>query len=210
MKNKYVKNVVVLKVETHPGQSSLAAYILQNGDVDDALIEKEVRQTCEAELLKFMVPSYFIVLKEFPLNQNRKIDHSLLPLPVFKPQMIQEPQNDLEKNLRNLWSIVLGIPEKDISTESNFFDIGGNSLLSTKLISLIRRDIDHQVSIQDIFQFQTIRSFVSSLQNHLSITESQIPKLNLSSGLKCPNQIIFGLPNCPKQNSVQSPICFQD
>jgi hypothetical protein len=52
-----------------------------------------------------------------------------------------------------------------ISVYDNFFDLGGHSLLGMRLISAIRKELDVELSIKDLFNYPTI----ASLSTHLGL-----------------------------------------
>ncbi|MGB5976897.1 MAG: amino acid adenylation domain-containing protein [Cyclobacteriaceae bacterium] len=67
------------------------------------------------------------------------------------------PQSDLEKQLAELWSDVLG-SDSELDIEDNFFEMGGNSLHAARLVSLIKRKIGLRQGVRFIFDQPTIKS----------------------------------------------------
>jgi len=63
--------------------------------------------------------------------------------------------NDAERELAQLWADVLGLPIEEVGVESNFFSLGGMSVL---MLELARR-LD--VSLELVFKYPTIRSFLT-------------------------------------------------
>jgi hypothetical protein len=116
------------------GNDHLVAYV-QSSNID----EKQLREYCQSHLPPHMIPSIFIVLEKLPLNANGKIDRKLLPLPDLSSFTLSShtesntPQNQLEQHVHDVWCQVLKVNEKQISTNVNFFSIGGHSLLFIEL-----------------------------------------------------------------------------
>ncbi|CAF1433641.1 unnamed protein product [Adineta steineri] len=112
----------------------LVAYV-QSSDMN----EEQLRQHCRSHLPPHMVPSVFIILENFPLNANGKIDRKLLPSPHYPsstmPSVIEldTPANQAEKSVCEIWCQVLERNGRHISTTTNFFTIGGHSRLFIEL-----------------------------------------------------------------------------
>jgi len=64
------------------------------------------------------------------------------------------PQNIIEFRIREIWSEILGI--ENLSNKDNFFDLGGNSLMATHLITLINKRLGQELKIKDFFFDPTI------------------------------------------------------
>ncbi|CAF3842780.1 unnamed protein product [Adineta steineri] len=115
-------------------EEHLVAYV-QSSDID----EKQLREHCQSHLSPHMVPSLFIILDKLPLNANGKIDRKLLPPPKFSsPTMpslgeLDTPVNQVEKSVYDIWCQVLEHNGRHISTNTNFFTIGGHSRLFIEL-----------------------------------------------------------------------------
>ena len=73
-----VREAVVLVREDHPGDKRLVAYIAANeSDIDLVKLKAAIKKT----LPDYMVPSAFVVLDEFPLTGNGKVNKNELPAP---------------------------------------------------------------------------------------------------------------------------------
>jgi hypothetical protein len=93
---------------------------------------------CQAHLPDHMVPSAFILLEQFPLNVNGKINRKALPKVDFTKNEACDkvyigPSNDLERQIVQLWHEILKIEPSSISVTANFFRLGGVSLSLMKL-----------------------------------------------------------------------------
>ncbi len=86
----------------------------------------------------YMVPAAFVRLEGFPLNANGKIDRHALPAPDFgRTAARTAPATEAERALAGIWADVLGVSE--IGAEANFFELGGDSILSIQVVSRARR-----------------------------------------------------------------------
>jgi acyl transferase domain-containing protein len=85
------------------------------------------------------------------------------PVQHDRPQALSTtytpPSSDLERELIGLWEPLLGIAP--IGADDDFFELGGHSLLAIQLLSRVRETFLVEVSVQDIFEATTIRTFAS-------------------------------------------------
>jgi acyl carrier protein len=107
-----------------------------------------------------MVPAHFVVLREFPLNANGKVDRNQLPDPDESAHphehLYVAPTNDIEHTISSIWQEVLDLPNRPVGIDDNFFELGGDSMLSIKITALAAAK-GIQLTVKHIFHFQTIR-----------------------------------------------------
>ncbi len=82
------------------------------------------------------------------------------PVPMRRPGGTA-PRTRMERTLASLWQRAFGIA--DITTEDNFFDLGGGSLLMVRLHVTISQELQRDVPLVDLFRFPTI----AALARHL-------------------------------------------
>ena len=86
----------------------------------------------------YMIPRHFVLLDRLPLSSSGKVDVRALPDP--KPQRPKShkyvaPKSAMERTLVDIWSRVLDID--NIGTHDNFFDLGGSSLTSLRIVAML-------------------------------------------------------------------------
>ncbi|MEW6157225.1 MAG: amino acid adenylation domain-containing protein [Verrucomicrobiota bacterium] len=117
----------------------------------------EIRQAAQKELPEYMVPSAFVVIGEFPLTHNGKLDRDALPEPEeTRPDLegrYVEPRTRVEKTLAEIWQAVLRLDR--VGIHDNFFELGGDSILSIQIVARANR-AGMRVTPRHLFQFQTI------------------------------------------------------
>jgi amino acid adenylation domain-containing protein len=132
-----VGSCAVVAREALNGEQQLVAYIVgEPGRPSDA----KARAWLRRRLPEYMVPSAFVHLRELPTTASGKLDKAALPAPSrWETTRIgaEAPRNDTEKRVAALWANLLGRPVTDI--HSDFFDMGGHSLLAARLISEVQR-----------------------------------------------------------------------
>ncbi len=153
---------IVMAREDTPGDMRLVAY------VTGAVQESALRSALSAELPAHMVPAHFVVLGNFPLTPNRKIDRKALPAPsltTVETAAYIAPTSDIESQLAAIWQKVLGVTK--VGSSDNFFALGGHSLLAVQVHREIRDALGAaKLSITDVFRFPTL----SAMAKHLDDT----------------------------------------
>lgn len=150
-------NVAIAAVITYDvgSEKRLAAYYV-NGE--SAVSNQELRTYLKEHLPQYMVPSICIELEEMPLTPNGKIDRKSLPHPdtvsVELDTDFIEAENKTQQQLVDIWMKILGVER--VGIKDNFFDLGGHSLLATQLIARIRRELNKEISLRQIFEAPTI------------------------------------------------------
>ena len=113
-----------------------------------------------------MQPSSFVVLAEFPVNANGKIDRAALPAPeTSRPDLGQEfvaPRNPQEKQLADI--LVAGIGSRSGGIHDNFFDLGGASIQTLEVVDRAA-EVDVALSPEMIFQYQTVAELAAAGQS---------------------------------------------
>src|SRR5260364_263652 len=119
---------------------------------------QEVANLCLSKHLpEYMLPHAYRQVDLWPVSANGKLDAGRLPkLQLQKPYVA--PANPVERQLSQIWSEVLGIPESQISMQDNFFVLGGNSLLAMQAVRRLSHDLGLDLALQDFYQTPSIRS----------------------------------------------------
>jgi amino acid adenylation domain-containing protein len=106
----------------------------------------------------YMIPSIVMLVDDWPLNPNGKIDRkSLLDLDTRVPQgKYISPQNDTERTLTQIWGKLLRLEPEKISSSSNFFVLGGHSLLTIRMLAELNNNFNVVISVQSFFEWPTI------------------------------------------------------
>ncbi|GAL82256.1 malonyl CoA-acyl carrier protein transacylase [Algibacter lectus] len=159
-----IKKNAVLVNNLKSGEPRLVAY-LQSATVNqDSNI---VRNQLEEILPESMIPSIFIWLNEFPITTNGKIDKEKLPQPEYvRPDsapLFRKPRTKLEKDIASIWSDQLQVPS--IGIDDNFFEMGGTSLLTQKVATLMRKRFKLKIPVTKIYQHPTIKEIAAYIEN---------------------------------------------
>mmetsp|Transcript_23153 Transcript_23153/g.64167 ORF Transcript_23153/g.64167 Transcript_23153/m.64167 type:complete len:2474 (+) Transcript_23153:109-7530(+) len=112
----------------------------------------------------YMIPTKVHKIERFPLNKNRKLDIPQMLSMIKSSKDIDIGENHLgsasreEKILRLIWAQSLGLSPCRIKNDDNFFELGGTSLSAVVVSRTISKELETEVSVHDVFEYQTIES----------------------------------------------------
>jgi acyl carrier protein len=155
-----IEDAVVVVKKDNSGEAYLCAYYVSDRTIDKKLLIDFLKKS----LPDYMIPSFFMQLKELPLTVNGKLDAVSLPDPrVEAGKDFKSPANETESKLRELWAEVLELDKKAISTNRSFFELGGQSLKATLLMNKINRQFEVDLPLKEIFDKRTIEGIADYL-----------------------------------------------
>ena len=129
---------------------------------DHTLDGDALRTELAATLPEYLVPAAVLVLAEFPLTPNGKLDRDALPEPEFRgTRSGAAARTPREQVLCDLFADVLGLP--DAGADDDFFDLGGHSLLATRLISRVHAELGVELGIRALFESPTPARLAAAL-----------------------------------------------
>ncbi len=156
---KAVSTCVVVMREDRPGDQRLVEYHVLAPGFDSASFD--LRGYLRTKLPDYMVPQHFVELSSIPLTPNGKVDHGNLPVPQERQLDAPAPRTLLETQLIAIWENVLGV--SGIGQRDNFFDLGGHSLLTLRLLTQMEKVFNRQFPLSTIFQAQTIEEMAVAM-----------------------------------------------
>ncbi|MEM9163869.1 MAG: thioester reductase domain-containing protein, partial [Cyanobacteria bacterium P01_F01_bin.4] len=146
-----------------------------------AKLVPELRRFLQAQLPDYMVPSNFVVMPDFPLTPNGKVDRKALPEPqrdrTQSEATFVSPRTPLEAEIAELWAAVLSLEQ--VGVDDNFFDLGGHSLLAAELMFRLQEQFDVKLSLINIFMSPTVAGQAQLICDRKSDTAIDQPKLDL-------------------------------
>ncbi|WP_299135878.1 non-ribosomal peptide synthetase [uncultured Tenacibaculum sp.] len=184
-KSDRVEDSYVLVYNDDKGEELVLCFLVLSKigkNYDEHTIAKVLNDLCSKELPIYMHPSQYCIIEDFPLNLSDKVDgKKLLTIyesdfsgdRVLQTNNYQAPRTKLEEKLTAIWQNLLGISQ--IGIYDNFFELGGHSLLATRLVSVIRKEMDTEVTIRSIFMNPTIERL--SLHIEKSSEQAVLPSL---------------------------------
>jgi amino acid adenylation domain-containing protein len=160
-----VRQAVVIARELQENDKRLVAYVVSRTDAPPSATE--LRDFLRLSLPEYMLPSSIGFLASLPLTDAGKVDRRALP-PIsetIKPVADDVPSADLtsmELTLMGIWSDLLGV--KQMTVQDDFFELGGDSLLATQVVSRIQKAFAVEIPLRVMFDSPTIAALVREIE----------------------------------------------
>ncbi|MFH9870306.1 amino acid adenylation domain-containing protein [Streptomyces lydicus] len=163
-----VAEAAVVARDDGSGHKRLVGYVVADDAAagDAAPDTAALLRTLAGELPGYMVPSALVVLPALPLGPTGKVDVRALPAPDPAGHGTAEPvapRTPTEEALAVIWAELLGLPQ--VGVEDDFFDLGGDSVTSLRLMSRIGGAFGVEVSPRDFFDAPTIAALAERLED---------------------------------------------
>ncbi|MCV7113747.1 non-ribosomal peptide synthase/polyketide synthase [Mycolicibacterium setense] len=144
-----VDQAAVIAREDHPGDKRLVGYITGTADPVKA------RAALAERLPGYMVPAAVVALAAFPVTVNGKLDTRALPAPDYRDaEHYRAPAGPDEEILAGIYARVLGVER--VGADDSFFDLGGDSVSTMRLVSAINGTLNTELSVRTVFESPTV------------------------------------------------------
>ncbi len=152
-----IRNAAVALKKSAEGVEKLVAYLMPTNT--EPVDEKALQAFLSARLATYMIPSSLVTLAALPMLTSGKVDRQALPDPVATDKVptrpLQSPRTAVEIQLYAAWK--KRFDPEPVSVTDDFFDLGGNSLLASLLISELRQQVAFAfLSVKDLYAHRTI------------------------------------------------------
>ncbi|HVR99835.1 MAG TPA: amino acid adenylation domain-containing protein, partial [Thermoanaerobaculia bacterium] len=146
------------------GTQALVAYV---GSGESRPTAAELRTHLRARLPEYMLPAVFVVLSGLPWTPNGKVDRQALPDPEREPssENLNAPRTQAEELLAGIWAELLGLER--VGIHDSFFDLGGHSLLGTRLMSRIESRLGIALPLRALFETPTVEALATRIEQAL-------------------------------------------
>jgi amino acid adenylation domain-containing protein len=146
--------VVILRDDR--GNRRLTAYLIAEG-----VQTRDLRAYASSKLPDYMVPAAWVLLKEFPLTANGKLDRKALPEPAttVTEQAFVLPRDQAESEIAAIWANILHLPA--VGVTEDFFELGGDSLLGVRLFTQLRKLLGTDLPLATLFQATTVEQMAA-------------------------------------------------
>jgi acyl-CoA synthetase (AMP-forming)/AMP-acid ligase II/acyl carrier protein len=161
------------------GQRMLVAYLVAGAD----LTVQELREFLAARLPEYMLPAAFVRLDALPLKASGKVDRAQLPEPspdIMLGASPPEADGGIVRQVGALVAELLGVEQ--VSSEDNFFLMGGHSLFAAQLSARVRDAFGVELPLRTVFDAPTIAGLAAAVDRLLvaaveSLTEAEARSL---------------------------------
>ncbi|HWF90446.1 MAG TPA: amino acid adenylation domain-containing protein [Pyrinomonadaceae bacterium] len=159
-----VAGCAVNTLPDHAGDKFLAAYVVVAKD--QKLEASDLRAFLRTKVPEYMMPAAFAFIDALPLTDNGKIDRRALPA-LDRATLSQSgkyvgPRTATERVLTEIWTRALHLER--ICVFDNFFEVGGNSLTATRVMSRVCSMLNVQLPLRALFESPTIADFAKVVE----------------------------------------------
>ncbi|MFK8844071.1 amino acid adenylation domain-containing protein [Streptomyces sp. Ac-502] len=164
-----VDQAAVVVREDRPGDKRLVAYVVGEA--------ARLREFAAERLPDHMIPSATVVLDALPLTANGKVDRALLPAPDYATaeSSARAPRTPQEQILCRLFAEVLGLDADRVGVDDGFFDLGGDSLLATRLASRVKGALGAEIPVRALFEAPTVAGLAGRLDEFEAVRPVLVP-----------------------------------
>ncbi|CAO3439347.1 non-ribosomal peptide synthetase [Azospirillum doebereinerae] len=146
----------VIARDDGPEGVMLAAYVVPRKEV--RCNARRLRDFLRLRLPAAMIPSAFVFLDRLPLTANQKLDRSRLPPPGEGDGGDEgnhvPPRDPVELQIAQIWQELLG--GRTVGVTDSFFDLGGHSLLSLRMLMRVEQATRRKVPLAALFEEPTV------------------------------------------------------
>ncbi|MGB3401304.1 MAG: amino acid adenylation domain-containing protein [Microcoleaceae cyanobacterium] len=168
-----VQDSLVLAKEYQSDDKRLVAYLVTQ---ETQLSLDHIRSLIKNKLPDYMMPSAFVLLSEFPLTPNGKVNRKALPEPDFSTIQVSDnfvaPRNSIEQQLAEIFCSLLQM--NSVSIKESFFELGGHSLLAIRLMGKIQQQFNQQLPLSTLFTNRTIEELANVIQQDNPVNSSSL------------------------------------
>ncbi|WP_280498184.1 non-ribosomal peptide synthetase, partial [Nocardia farcinica] len=157
-----IAQAAVIVREDQPGDQRIVAYVVAEPGVTPDL--DAVRSGAAEQLPSYMVPSALVRLEWIPLTVNGKLDRRALPAPAVQAKAFRAPVTPVQETVAAVFAEVLDVPR--VGVDDDFFELGGNSLIATRVAARIGAALGTTVPVRTLFEASTVEALAARVESH--------------------------------------------
>ncbi len=135
-------------------------------DTKTIYTSEKIGNSLSEKLPEYMVPKVYKFLNKLPTSRNGKLDRKALRALVDISKVTvkgREAETSSEKKLLDIWKKIFD--NENIGIEDNYFALGGDSLVATRLVTEIGNAFEKKISIAKIFEKPTVKELAAELES---------------------------------------------
>ncbi len=187
-----VKQAVVVRQAGVHGDR-LVAHLVPAGDARPT--QDQIRSALSEHLPGYLTPSNVFWHDSLPLTRNGKVDRGQLtafaPEAVTVPGLAAGPDAELQPNsiqhsliepLIALWASVLKLPAESIGPDSDFYDLGGDSLAGARIFTAVRKQFGVSITLDRLHELRLVRTMAGCLVAEGAAAEGRAAESRATEG----------------------------
>jgi amino acid adenylation domain-containing protein/thioester reductase-like protein len=154
-------------VATRKGKTSearLVAYVVSARGETEADAD-QLREFLRQKLPEYMIPSAFVTLDSLPMTPNGKVDRKALPALSNEQLAVKTeyiaPRTPQERAIAGICAEALDLER--VGLHDNFFDLGGNSLIATRLVFQLQEHFQVKLPLVRLFESPTVAGLTAAI-----------------------------------------------
>jgi pyochelin synthetase len=157
----------------------LVAHLVAAGDARPT--EDEIRVALREHLPDYMTPSSVVWHDSLPLTPNGKVDRGRLVAlaPAAEPGGRSGPSRgaspgqhaEIESQLIDVWASVLRVPPESIGSDSDFYDLGGDSLAGARVFTGVRKRFGISITLDRLYELRIVREMAARIADELALAQ---------------------------------------
>lgn len=150
------------------------------------LLANDIKAFLKKRLASYAIPSLIVVWDKLPLNPNGKVDKPKLQFPTnhqlnlvaaqLSSEIDESEFSDTEREIRDLWLSVLPTKPASVSIDDSFFDLGGHSILATRMIFTLKKQLNIDLPLGTIFKYPTVKAFAREISRIRESGQARLAK----------------------------------
>jgi N-(5-amino-5-carboxypentanoyl)-L-cysteinyl-D-valine synthase len=144
-----VRSVVIAESFNISGDQDSQTFLVGYYVATIAQQERQLKKELQNKLPEHLIPNRLVQVEALPVTVSGKLDTKKLPEVEFASVIeYVAPRNEIELGIRGIWGELLGLPASKVSIVDDFFSLGGDSLMSTKLSFIITQRFARSVTVR--------------------------------------------------------------
>ncbi|TPX36960.1 hypothetical protein SmJEL517_g00958 [Synchytrium microbalum] len=189
------ENVTLVRRDKYEEQTLVSYFVplVSSDDMEDLI--SSIREYLKIKLPSYAVPTVFVPLARMPLTPNGKVDKNALPFPdtarfgggataAKAANTSAEDMTPTQRAVADIWTSLLS-PSTPIKTSDNFFDLGGHSIMATRLVFALRTKLALDVPLGIVYDEPTVKGMAREL-DRLRTTDLNLAPGALNDALSSP------------------------
>lgn len=138
----------------------------------------DLKQYLAEYLPKYMVPADIVIVAEFPLTANGKIDRDNMKKLIVKEKVVKEKEirdgsiDELQHKLIELWDSI--IPESGVGLFNNFYDLGADSLILAQMATKVREQITRDIAFDALLREMIYNPTIQKLSEFIRTKKEEL------------------------------------
>jgi amino acid adenylation domain-containing protein len=161
-----VKEAVAISYQNLAGDEDLCLFV-----EGVSYAESDIRDILLQHLPRYLVPTQITMIDRIPRLESGKVDKTklrALALNIMTEVAYREPTTETEQLVAEIWVEILKVEK--IGADTDFFALGGHSLMATRVIYKIYEEFGVDIDLRMFFETRTVGQLAGIIEERLLLT----------------------------------------